>query len=71
MTTPPLREPKVLSTRDVADLLRVTPDTVRRWAQQKLLTGFKTPGNQWRFFEGDVKELSHRYYRGELDGSGS
>jgi len=59
--TPPLREAGSLyTTRDVAELFQVSLDTVRRWAQDGHLDGFKSPGNQWRFTEQNVHEFHPR-----------
>ena len=38
-----------LSTFEVALLVRVHPNTVRRWADRGMLEHIKTPGGQYRF----------------------
>lgn len=38
-----------LSTFEVALLIKVHPNTVRRWADQGKLEHIKTPGGQYRF----------------------
>lgn len=47
-----------LTTREVADMVRVTPSTVRRWAERGNL-GFaaKLPGGEYRFDAAVVRAL--------------
>jgi len=47
----------VFSTRDVAKMFGVTPVTIRNWADEGRLDGFKHPGGHWRFRLSAVKAL--------------
>ncbi|MFC6883491.1 helix-turn-helix domain-containing protein [Actinomadura yumaensis] len=38
-----------LTPAEVAVLLRVSPETVSKWAKQGRLDGVRTPGGRWRF----------------------
>lgn len=43
-------EDRLMTVREVARVLKVTPETVRRWATTgKLVTAVKTPGGHYRF----------------------
>jgi excisionase family DNA binding protein len=44
-----------LTTSDVADLFRVTNETVTTWADAGKLAHFKTPGGHYRFRREDVE----------------
>lgn len=46
---------EVMTTLDVAELLDVTPVTVRRWLVSGELTGAKIPGAGWRLTPDDLK----------------
>jgi excisionase family DNA binding protein len=46
-----------LNTREVADLLRVDPDTVSTWARTGRITAVRTPGGYWRIPEADVQAI--------------
>lgn len=48
---------KPLTTQEVADLFRVNPATVTRWAEQGKLACFKTPGGHRRYRRQDVDTL--------------
>jgi excisionase family DNA binding protein len=50
-------DPYDLTVSDVADLLQVHPDTVRRWAAAGALASWRTPGGQRRFRRADVDAL--------------
>lgn len=50
--------PRALMTPgEVADLFRVDPKTVTRWAERDLLSSIKTPGGHTRFFQDEVHAL--------------
>lgn len=52
------RVPEALLTpAEVAALFRVAPNTVTRWAQQRLLSSVRTLGGHRRFSESDVRAL--------------
>lgn len=38
-------------------MFAVTPTTVKRWAEDGKLPGFRTPGGRWRFHREDVEQL--------------
>ena len=67
--TPPPRPgvPKLLTPGEVADLFRVDPKTVTRWALAGKITSIKTPGGHRRFRETEIKAL----LRGEPEGGPS
>ena len=46
--------PKILKTRDVAQVLDVCPDNVSDMARKGIIHGYKK-GNQWRFRRKDVE----------------
>ena len=48
---------ELLTTREVADLFRVDPKTVTRWAKDGKLKHIKTLGGHRRFHAADVKAL--------------
>lgn len=48
---------KLLKTGEVADIFRVDPRTVARWANAGRLRTIRTPGNHRRFSETEVKQL--------------
>lgn len=50
-------EPYDLTVGDVASLLHVHADTVRRWAHDGKLRSWLTPGGQRRFRRSDVEAL--------------
>lgn len=45
---------KIMTTREVAELLQVEAVTLRRWIRQGEIVGSKTPAG-WRFTESDVQ----------------
>ena len=50
--------PRALMTPgEVANLFRVDPKTVTRWAERGLLNSIKTPGGHNRFFQDEVHVL--------------
>lgn len=46
-----------LTTLEVADILRVAPSTVRRWAESGDIEAVKLPGGQYRFAQAVVDAL--------------
>lgn len=46
--------PRLLTARDLADLLGVSAETVLRWARRGELPAFRLPGGAIRFREADV-----------------
>lgn len=48
---------RLLSTGDVARLLKVTRGTVGVWAKTGLLPSIRTPGGQYRFTVDDIRAL--------------
>ena len=53
-----IREPALLTVREVALLLSCHPNTVRRWAQRGLLKTWRIgPRQDRRFPKGDVMEF--------------
>lgn len=51
------REVKYLKPQEAAALLRVDARTVKRWAQQGMLHGFRTPGGHWRIDEESLRRM--------------
>lgn len=52
------RSPELLTTTEVAELLRVTPSTVIRWVESGKLPGIRAgAGAHWRFRRADVEQL--------------
>lgn len=52
--------PELLTPAEVADLFRVDPKTVSRWAARGLIPVIRTPGGHGRFRRDDVWELLKR-----------
>jgi excisionase family DNA binding protein len=48
---------RILTTAEVSVMLRVRPETVRRWAEQGRLTAIRTLGGHRRFRESEVQAL--------------
>ena len=48
---------RLLSPREAAALLGITPDTLRRWEREGRIQAEWTPGGQRRYREADVKAL--------------
>jgi excisionase family DNA binding protein len=60
-----LNDDPLLTCEEVAELFRVVPPTVARWAAAGRLDGIKSPGNGlWRFRESVVREALNG---GEID----
>jgi excisionase family DNA binding protein len=49
--------PALLVQQEVADLLRVEPRTVRRWAREGKIPAVKLPSGEYRFRREDVDDL--------------
>jgi excisionase family DNA binding protein len=48
---------RLLTPGEVADLFRVDPKTVTRWAADGRITSLRTPGGHRRFRETEIREL--------------
>ena len=48
------------SISDVAEYLRVTPRTVRRWVHDGAITAYRF-GRQWRFKSSDFQEFAEKH----------
>lgn len=48
---------KLLTPGEVAQLLRVDPKTVTRWAERGLVTSIKTPGGHNRFRSSEINAI--------------
>jgi excisionase family DNA binding protein len=49
-------EQRLLTAREVAQQLRVSPSTVLRWVRDDKIPGFRLPGGALRFRESDLAE---------------
>lgn len=47
-------QPELMDTKEVAELLAVTPRTVMEWAKSGKLRGIKFNNDRWRFWRDDV-----------------
>lgn len=54
--SPDYEDGTILRSLQVAELLEVTPRTVRRWADAETLPSFRTVGGQRRFRWGDLRD---------------
>jgi excisionase family DNA binding protein len=50
--------------RTAAQVLRVSPDTVRRWADKGILAGYRLPSGHRRFEPGSVLKLREQLVAG-------
>lgn len=57
MTTPNKEQDRLLTPGEVAEMFRVDPKTVTRWAAAGRLSSIKTPGGHRRFRESEVHAL--------------
>ena len=57
MTNRPVDIEALLSPAEVADLFRVDPKTVTRWAKAGKLTSLRTLGGHRRYRESEVRNL--------------
>lgn len=51
------RSRRWMTTSEVAQLLEMSESTVRRWARQKKLPHFLSPGGHYRFDEDEVRRF--------------
>lgn len=58
-------KPTPMTTADVAELLMVSPLTVRNWCDEGYLGFHRTPGGHRRFFQSDVDAFMANRYRQE------
>ena len=57
------REEELLTSREVARILDLSPDTVNEFARKNILPAFKK-GKQWRFRKRDIFSFSKKQVRG-------
>ncbi len=57
------RDDTILTSKDVARILDLSPDTVNEFARKSILPGYKQ-GRQWRFRRHDIAAFT-RQLRGE------
>lgn len=57
MTSRPVVTDALLTPAEVAQIFRVDPKTVTRWAQAGKLTSMRTPGGHRRYRESEVRNL--------------
>lgn len=57
------RDDAILNSKEVAQILDLSPDTVNEYARKNILPGFKK-GRQWRFRRRDIASFK-RELRGE------
>lgn len=55
------REDTVLNSKDVAQILDLSPDTVNEFARKSLLPAFKK-GRQWRFRRRDITAFKRQLH---------
>lgn len=56
-TTPRPAADRLLTPAEVADLFRVDPKTVTRWASAGRITSIRTPGGHRRFRDSEIRAL--------------
>jgi excisionase family DNA binding protein len=59
------RPERLLTPSEVADLFRVDPKTVTRWAKAGLISSIKTPGGHRRYRESVVFALRAERYEND------
>ncbi len=57
------REEELLTSREVARILDLSPDTVNEFARKNILPAFKK-GKQWRFRKRDIFSFIKKQVRG-------
>lgn len=57
------REEELLTSREVARILDLSPDTVNEFARKNILPAFKK-GKQWRFRKKDIFSFNKKQVRG-------
>ena len=65
-----VKDKRFLTPTEVADLLLVSPITVRQWAQKGVLPARTTAGGHRRFSREVVQEFARKMGRGEADRDG-
>jgi excisionase family DNA binding protein len=55
------RDDAILNSRDVAQILDLSPDTVNEYARKSVLPAFKK-GRQWRFRKRDIAHLKRQLH---------
>lgn len=58
---------RLLTPAEVAELFRVDPKTVTRWAKAGLITSIKTPGGHRRYRESVVYALRTERFENEVE----
>ena len=48
---------ELISTPEVAEMLHVTDETVRRWAETGIIRHIRLPSGQLRFERGDIEAI--------------
>jgi excisionase family DNA binding protein len=56
-SNPPPPDERLLTPAEVADMFRVCPKTVGRWARAGNLPATRTPGGHRRYREADVRAI--------------
>ena len=56
-----LMDKKLLTTKEVAEVLFVSPQAVRKWCKGKFLKTYRTMGGQYRIRPKDVIEFTKKY----------
>lgn len=54
-----MEKSEYLTVREVADIVKVWPETVRSWLHEGKLKGSKLPGGEWRIKGSDLEEMFH------------
>ncbi len=52
-----LTAPAILTPTEAARLLGASSDSVRRWCEQGLIPGYRTPGGHWRIARKDLDQV--------------
>jgi len=55
------RDDAILNSKEVAQILDMSPDTVNEYARKSLLPGFKK-GRQWRFRRRDIVSFKRQLH---------
>jgi excisionase family DNA binding protein len=55
---------RALSREEVAELFRVSPSTVTRWAREGKIPVHRTPGGHYRYLETELKKLASGFLSG-------
>ena len=57
MKTVPITQKEILKTREAAEMLKVTPQTIKNYIYSNRIKALKTPGGHHRIRRSDLKEL--------------